>query len=796
MTSHLNLFRHSLASRASVYAFSCPPCRTVSRRGELHSRTCALVAALVLACGSLAPAQTLNLDQTAAPAPGDGMNSAALVDSLQKEIADLSRPGVPGAGVRSLVRTIAIDLIKAGVAQGPSGSAHVVLGRTLAQRREAIDRWGANHDVPSDVLSLMKEAASVGVPQERDAMEVWARDTLGPLVVFAWPNETVGWPAELSRVSVRVPTESLPDLAMHAQFSEAVSAVFARVEERLAAAEQFGVTRAGAWRLRDDIAAAASIAGPQKPRWMSDPSHSAWRSELVACVTSLIPSTGAAAYTPMQAAARLRVMHLAAELSTKLQALEPAASGRASLAALDQLISSSDFRTDAGVADRVLAAMDALSLIRATPADDKSLLRQVRPAARALEPAARNAASQLLEDLPRIIKRSDALADPGLLASINSARRRRDDQSLVRRLSELCADDARTVTPPTKDAAPNKDSPTDAAPGVTPPAPADSKPETNPETKPTESNPPAPKPTEFKVPEPPLDPRLKSVGARLLVLGQDLSRSDKRDLAIGELRALVNELDNFRALPAEDEANFAGGGAVSAHAPAAHVPVTRVRAWASLTNSKLTDVLAALSRARSDWLAGWAIAKGSPAPENAAPLEAYRAVFAVLSDAAPALDSESSMNAWPGFELSPEARAQLTDPLAGACATMIESLLSANYEDAARAAARIRAEHAAALLVGRLERLAGAESLGESRDATFAALSQLVAGRPDAENAWLLAGYSDLRADIASVCRYAAELVPPCDQPDRFRAYITKRADLVLSTLDARSGREPRYKPR
>lgn len=774
--------------------FLISPCRSVALRGERPLRTIALVAALVLACAPLAPAQTLNLDQTAAPAPGDGMNSAALVDSLQKEIADLSKPGVPGAGVRSLVRTIAIDLIKAGVAQGPSGSAHVVLARTLAQRREAIDRWGASHDVPPDVLSLMKEAAGAGVPPERDAMEVWARDALGPLVVFAWPNEPIGWPVELSRVSVRVPTESLPDLAMHARFSEAVSAVFARVEERLSAAEQFGVTRAGAWRLRDDIAAAASIAGQQKPRWMSEPSQTAWRSELVACVTSLIPSTGAAAYTPMQAAARLRVMRLAAELSTRLQALEPAASGRASLAALDQLISASEFRADAGVADRLLAAMDALSLIRAAPADDKSLLRQLRPAARALEPAARNAASQLLEDLPRIIKRSDALADPGLLASINSARRRRDDQSLVRRLSELCADDARAVTPPSMDATPNQDSPADPAPS----APADSKPETRPETKPetkpTESNPPAPRPREFKVPEPVLDPRLKNVGARLLVLGQDLSRGDKRDLAIGELRALVNELDNVRALPAEDEASFAGGVATGARAPDARVPavrvsVTRVRAWATLTNSKLTDVLAALSRARSDWLAGWASAKGSPAPENAAPLEAYRAVFTVLSDAAPALDSESSMNAWPGFELSSEARAQLTDPLAGACAAMVESLLSANYEDAARAAARIRAEHAAALLVGRLERLAGAESLGESSDATFGALSQLVAGRPDAENAWLLAGYTDLRADIASVCRYAAELVPPCDQPERFRAYLTKRADLVLSTLESRVAR-------
>jgi len=755
----------------------------------------------VLACGSLAPAQTLNLDQTAAPAPGDGMNSAALVDSLQKEIAEISKPGVPGSEVRSLVRTIAIDLIKAGVSQGPSGSAHVVLGRTLAQRREAIDRWGANHDVPSDVLSLMKEASGAGVPQERDAMEVWARDVLGPLVVFAWPNETIGWPAELSRVSVRVPTESLPDLAMHAQFSEAVSAVFARVEERLAAAEQFGVTRPGAWRLRDDIAAAASIAGPQKPRWMSDPSLAAWRSELVACVTSLIPSTGAAAYTPMQAAARLRVMRLAAELSIRLQALEPAASGRASLTALDQLISSSEFRTDAGVADRLLAAMDALSLIRAAPGDDKSLLRQLRPAARALEPAGRNAASQLLEDLPRIIKRSDALADPGLLASINSARRRREDQSLVRRLSELCADDARAGMSPTKDAAPNKDSPTDAAPGVTPgaspPGPADSKPDANPETKPetkpdskpTDATPPAPKPTEFKVAEAILDPRLKNIGARLLVLGQDLSRNDKRDLAIGELRGLVTELANFRSLPGEDEANFAGGVATGAKAPATQVPVARVRAWATLTNSKLSDILAALSRVRSDWLAGWASAKGAPGPDNAAPLEAYRAVFAVLSDAAAALDDESPMNAWPGFELSHDARAQLTDPLASACAAMVDSLLSANYEDATRAAARIRAEHAAALLVGRLERLAGAESLGEPGDATFGALSQLVAGRPDAENAWLLAGYTDIRADIASVCRYAAELVPPCDQPERFRSYITKRADLVLSTLESRSGR-------
>lgn len=762
----------------------------------------AIVAALMLACGSLAPAQTLNLDQTAAPAPGEGMNSLALVESLQKEIAELSKPGVPGAGLRTLIRSVAIDLIKAGVAQGPSGSAHVVLGRTLAQRRESIDHWAATHDVPADVLALMKEAASAGVPPERDAMEVWARDAIGPLLVFAWPGEQIGWPTELSRVTVRVPTESLPDLAMHAQFSDAVSAVFARVEERLAAGEQFGVTRTGVWRLRDDIAAAASIAGPQKPRWMSDPSLAAWRSELVACVTSLIPSTGAAAYTPMQAAARLRVMRLASELAAKLQALEPASSGRASLTALDQLISASEFRTDAGVADRLLTAMDALSLIRSAPSDDKSLLRQLRPAARALEPAARNAASQLLEDLPRLIKRSDALADPGMLASINSARRRRDDQHLVRRLSDLCADDTRAAASPPKDnapadpASPNNPVNTPKAP-VTPSdaaKPSDSKPNESapPDSKTPDSKAPdagapdgkpAAKPTEFKVPEAAIDPRLKNVGARLLVLGQDLSRSDKRDLAIGELRSLAGELANFRALPGEPEANFAAGVSAGSHAS-----VTRVRAWSTLTNSKLTDVLAALSRVRTDWLAGWSTAKGAPPSENAAPLGAYHAVFAVLTDAAAALDDESPMNSWPGFELSHDARAQLTDPLPRACAAMVDSLLAGNYGDATQAAARIRAEHAAALLVGRLERMAAIESLGESSDTTLGALAQVVSGRPDAENAWLLAGHADIRADIAGVCRYAAELVPPCDQPERFRVYITKRADLVLSTLDARNG--------
>lgn len=765
MTSHSDLSRHSPLSRASVLAFRCPPRRSASRPGELRSRLSAIVAVLALACGPLAPAQTLNLDQTAAPAPGEGMNSLALIESLQKEIAEVSKPGVPGAALRSLVRTIAIDLIKSGVAQGPAGSEHVVLGRTLALRRESLDRWSASHDVPADVLALMKEAAGAGAPPERDAMEVWARDAIGPLLIFGWPNEAIGWPADLSRVEARVPTESLPDLALHARFSGEVSTVMARAEARLAAAEQFGVTRAGAWRLRDDIAAAASIAGPQKPRWMSDPSLAAWRSELVACVTGLIPSTGAAAYTPMQAADRLRVLRLASELAAKLQSLEPSTAGRASLAALDQLIAAPEFHADAGVADRLLAAMDALSLIRAAPADDKSLLRQLRPAARALEPAARNAAAQLLEDLPRLIRRGDALADPGMLASINSARRRRDDQRLVRRLSELCAD-----APPASD-------PAHAEPSrsARPPGEPASSPDRGPAGGPTERS-----PTEFRIAEPSLDPRLKNVGARLLTLGQDLSRNDKRDLAIGELRSLAGELADFRALPGESEAGVAAGAASSARAS-----ITRVRAWSALTSAKLPDLLAALARARADWLSEWSNVKALPGPDNAEPLAAFRAVFAVLSDAAPALDEESFINTWPGFELSREARSQLTDRLPSAASAMVGSLLAGRYDDATRAAARIRAEHAAALMIGRLERLAAARSLAEPTDAALGALSQTAAGRPDPERAWLLAGYTDIRADIAGVCRYAAELVPPCDHPERYRAYLTRRADLVLSVLDA-----------
>ena len=78
------------------------------------------------------------------------------------------------------------------------------------------------------------------------------------------------------------------------------------------------------------------------------------------------------------------------------------------------------------------------------------------------------------------------------------------------------------------------------------------------------------------------------LGPRLLVLGQDLSRNDKRDLAIGELRGLVTELANFRSLPGEDEANFAGGVATGAKAPATQVPETSSRGgwppppWASI----------------------------------------------------------------------------------------------------------------------------------------------------------------------------------------------------------------------
>lgn len=710
---------------------------------------------LMLASGSLAPAQTLNLDQTAAPAPGEGINSAALVNTLQKEISDLSKPGVPGSALRTLIRSVSIDLIKAGVAQGSSGSEHVVFGRTLALRREAIDRWAADHDVPLSVLMLMREGSSAGVPADRESMEVWTRDSLGPLAVFAWADESIGWPIDPSRVVVRVPTESLPDTAMHTQFSPEVRSAFARVAERLAAAEAFAVTREATFRLRDDIAAAASLAGPQKPRWMSDATLAAWRSELVACVTSLIPSTGSAAYTPIQAAARLRVMRLTSELAAQLQALEPASAGRATLAALDQAISGPDYRTDPLIADRLLATIDALSLVRPTPADDKSLLRQLRPAARALEPAARNSAAQLLEDLPRLVKRPDALSDPGVLASINSARRRRDDQKLVRRLSDLCADTPISAPP--------------AEPAAPPATPATPSQEQAPDTR-------APRTL-----EPTLDPRLKNIGARLLTLGQDLTRNDRRDLAIGELRTLADEIENFRAVPGEDEAAFAAGAASKAAAS-----VSRVRAWSTATNQRTADVLSSLAKARADWLAGWAAAKGAPAPENAAPLNAFRDVFAVLRDAAPAIDEDSPMNAWPGFELSRPARATLAAPLVPVCSAMTDRLLSGDYDGASKSAARVRAENAAALLVGRLERMAGDESLAESRDAALGAISQLVVGRPDAESAWLMSGLPDIRTDIASVCRYAEELVPPCDKPDRYRAFINRRAELVLSTLDAR----------
>jgi hypothetical protein len=92
----------------------------------------------------------------------------------------------------------------------------------------------------------------------------------------------------------------------------------------------------------------------------------------------------------------------------------------------------------------------------------------------------------------------------------------------------------------------------------------------------------------------------------------------------------------------------------------------------------------------------------------------------------------------------------LDDDVAGAVGLVIDG----DQEGTLAAIDRIRGGYAAALLVGRLERLGRAKGFEPARHEAATALYELGRGGPDPDHAWL----GDARAGVADVCRYTEEL--------------------------------------
>ncbi len=711
-------------------------------RGEWRARGAACGAALAaLTLGGVARAQLLDLPGGASGIadPGPGIGVLGLVDRLREEADELdAKKGDVPAGARAAIRRAAAELMARGDGAGAAGSATVLLGRTLAARLEDWDRLlGEEGSIPEPVAALLAHDLNGAVASGALIVspETTLRDAMADLVAGAGqPAGMFGW----------VEAEPVPrDLG--SQFTKEVEAwgtvpgvspetigAIRGLAATLAEADGWVAYRRSGARVRLLLMEGAGVL--REVEWIDDVARRALAEEF---------DRGAAEFadsgTRGSGSARLERLALIAGLIRETERLDASGPGagvgavRRVRAAVVQAATraAGDPSAERRVAENSRRVL-GLALARQDLPAESALVRQARPAWRHLLAAARRDEPQMLAALPDILRRPDAMTDPGIVAAVGRMQRTIDD---LRGLAALCATMA------------------DGGAG--------------------------------EGREPVVANDWEPVGARVLELGQRMARGDEPERMVQHLRTFADRVSRLMRLPGEarlDAALAAGGD--------------EREVWDALTGSKAADLPPDFADRRRVWIRGWTQGKDDTEASEIARLENLRLLMGTLDDVTrveavlreardtgePMPRAYRPLQCWPGWEMSIEALTVLREGLVARLGDGVVLVLGPEQERAAKELEAIRVEFAAVRLCGRLLGLAEARGLGDA-----GAPYEVVTGGPYESGpgaSWL----GEHRAAIADVCRYAEEIGPAVSLGDRervgrLRAFVNARAVEVLGAI-------------
>jgi hypothetical protein len=684
-----------------------------------------------LACaGRGAWGQLLNLGGTTPPPPGTGVAAMSLAESLSTEAAVLMGRGAARDRAKGSVRALAAALIRSGEEAGQPGSARIVLGRTLAANLGSLDTVFDDDRGPADaaVLELLSHDVQAGLPRTQAGgtePERFIRDVFAQLLHAAGePRGAYGW------LGVSGSGGDLGPLIDDWVRRGATKAESAPVLHALAGTLDVGTRwvsyRRSAEFLRSLLVDASGILSGSFSG-IDAGARRALGVEFERAATAVADPA-----TLVDGLARLRRLARGAQLMRDVSGLEVSGTGGAAAvkraqAGLAQALASSP---DDPAADlRSLAGFErVLWLVRARgglPAD-MALVRQVRPAYRTLLSESRQTELKLAEALPAVLKLTDAMTEPGVLAAIAAHQRLINDLRLLAALSARMAE------------------------------PAGGEPASR---------------------EPQVSKEWERVAARVLDLGQDLSRREERAGSLVALRDLADRASRLSALAGEADLRAPGGSP----------------AWSAVTRERRADLAAAITERRRAWLDAWERGQYDTAQKEGEKLESLGSLMGVLTDAARAWDAASSegggaspaysaLQAWPGWQMSRETLAVLARGLDDRAGAAVAAALDGDPVKVREAVAGLRSGYAAALLAGRLMDYASGYGF-ESGPA--AVLYEVATGGPVEGWSWM----ADQRDALADVCRYAEE-IPTADRlgdaerASLLRRFVEARAAGVLDALD------------
>jgi hypothetical protein len=452
----------------------------------------AALPALVLALtapGLAQPQPLLNFTPSAqAPAPGSDAAGKALAQALHLEAAQLLSVAAPDAVLKARLRLFAAILLESADTLGPDGSSRALLARTIAADLPQLDRDLATYELVDSAgarhVAAALESATADASERSANPHRLLRDALAPVLDLGFQQRPVT-PWGIARSDGPALTLSPPPGARPGFSGDA-----AALRELLEEAEHhpaYAPSAEAVARALGDISGNLRKA----PDWLSDAARRAMGQALDVAVIELLRGE------PDRAGAVVNQLRADSALPVLTHGLSAGATAPVIQTALSRALAAPE-GDDRAASLRNYARVLDLALARQNLPDERSVIRQLRPAHRELLATLRGTEARLILALPDVLSRPAAMVDPGLIAAIGAHREALDRLRRVHRASALFA---------------------------TPGAAA----------------------------EPVASDRWKRVADRLLTLGQELSRPDSRARALDALSEALSQIERFVALPGEDQ---------------------------------------------------------------------------------------------------------------------------------------------------------------------------------------------------------------------------------------------------
>lgn len=658
--------------------------------------------------------QLLDLDARAGR-PATDVAATALIDRLGNVDESSTLRGEASAAVRRL----ALNLAQRGVDAGGAGGVHLLMARTIASHLDEIDRGLGDGSIDEGLLALLVHDLDMtrrDVPVEAEGVDRLVRDVFAQVLQRLGPAEGAhGWVGEGGPIA---PEEALTDEWLGAAEAMGLSRgaidVLGDLRVEVRAALGWAAFEGEASRMVRAIEGAPGVVDARFG-WVPLATRDALVKRLNDAMVDLA-DRGVRA----DAIARLERM---GRMAAAFEVADRLGSGLYADQARGALASVSLMEHDDRLANFERAAALA---IEGVPAEE-TVIRPLRPALRMAAEEAARSRELLVRALGAVLRRDDAMSDPGVVASIGAHRRALEDVRAIGRVSAAISD---------------------AGAGT---------------------------------PEPIVDPTRRVLAGHLLELTRD---EDRREDGMALLRAFDEQYGKYAHLDGEDALREAARQASTGSLTGgvwADATGFRLGELVAMIDRERGAWWEAWSRefGLGDEPRGSAALDALGMLVGSIELLSVQMVPATRTNPGEAV--LSALEAWPGFELSRGAALAMC-PAPGAFAEGARLAVAGRPGEAMDSIERVLEEHRAFELIGRLEVRAGELGLARTNDAS-SVLSEIGTGGPGA-GAWM----AGEREALADVCRYAEEVAAlealgEDEAAERAREYVEDVAQGVLEGM-------------